>query len=150
MVKKASPWIEIKSMRDEMDKIMDETMNFRMRPEKERNRLSLWQPLADIYETGTHLVIEVELPGVFQEDINLETHGNQVIVYGEKMFEKEASRSAYQMLERSYGPFSRVFILPEYIETTSVTAVFKNGILRVRIPKVSKLKKTVNIDIAGS
>ncbi len=147
MAKKSNPWIEIKSMRDEMDKIMNETMNLKMKSRNERNRLSLWQPVADFYETPTHLVIEMELPGVSQENINLETQSNQIMVYGEKMLEKEASGSAYQTLERSYGPFSRVFLLPDYVESSSITAVFKNGILRVRIPKVSRLKKPVNIDI---
>ncbi len=148
MIKKTSPWIEIKSMRDEMDKIMNETMNLRMQSKSGRDRLSLWQPLADLYETGSHLVIEMELPGVLRENINLEVHGNQVMVFGEKILEKEASGSAYQLLERSYGPFSRVFMLPEYIETTAITAFFKNGILRVRIPKENKQKKPVSISIA--
>jgi HSP20 family protein len=150
MVKKNSPWTEIKSMRDEMDKIMDETMNLKTRPGQGANRLSLWQPLADIYETGTELVIEVELPGVVQEDINLEVHGTQLSVNGEKKLEREASRSAYQMLERSYGPFSRVFVLPGNIETAPITAVFKNGVLRMRIPKVSRSKTKVNIEVAES
>jgi len=150
MVRKADPWIEIISMRDEMDKIMNETMNLKMTSRSERSRFSLWQPVADLYETGTHLVIEMELPGVFQENINLEIHGNQIMVYGEKKLEKEASGSAYQMLERSYGPFSRVFVLPDHTESSFITAVFKNGILRVRIPKASKPNKPVNIEITES
>jgi HSP20 family protein len=148
MVKKTNPWIEIKNMRDEMDKIMNETMNFKLQSKSERNRLALWQPVADLYETGAYLVIEMELPGVLQENINLEIQGNQIMVFGEKMLEKEASGSAYQMLERSYGPFSRVFMLPDYIESSAVTAVFKNGVLRVRLPKKSKQKKPISIDIA--
>ncbi len=152
MVKEINPWMEIKSMREEMDRIMNETMNLKMQSKCERSRLSLWQPVADVYETEVHLVIEMELPGVMQENINLEVHGSQIMVYGEKKLEKEASGSAYQVLERSYGPFSRVFVLSDNIDidTSPVTAVFNNGILRVLIPKVSKLKKKVNIDVAES
>ena len=150
MVRKADPWIEIISMRDEMDKIMNETKNLKMPSRCERRRFSLWQPVADLYETRTHLVIEMELPGVFQENISLEIHGNQIMVYGEKKLEKEASGSAYQMLERSYGPFSRVFVLPDHTESSFITAVFKNGILRVSIPRVSKPNKPVNIEITES
>lgn len=150
MDKKSNPWIEIKNMRDEMDRIMSETMNLRMKSGRQTSRLSLWQPVADLYETGQHLVLEIELPGVFQENINLEVQSNQLMVYGEKILEKEASGAAYQMLERSYGPFSRVFMLPDWIETSEINAVFKDGILRISMPKTSRQKEPLSITISGS
>ncbi|MFP4400233.1 MAG: Hsp20/alpha crystallin family protein [Desulfonatronovibrio sp.] len=149
MERKFNPWQEIISMRDKMDKIMNETMNFKMETRTRKNRLSLWQPLTDMFETDSHIVLEMELPGVFQENINLEIQGSQLVVYGEKKLEKEASGSAYQMLERSYGPFSRVFKLPENIDPSTVAAVYKNGTLRVSILKTDKFKKRVSISITG-
>ncbi|MFO7728187.1 MAG: Hsp20/alpha crystallin family protein [Desulfonatronovibrio sp.] len=149
MDRKFNPWLEIISMRDEMDKIMNETMNLKMDTRSRKNRLSLWQPVTDMFETDSHLVLEMELPGVFQENINLELQGGQLVVYGEKKLEKEASGSAYQMLERSYGPFSRVFQLPENIDPSTVTAVYKNGTLRVSMLKTDKFKKPVSINITG-
>lgn len=149
MDRKFNPWLEIISMRNEMDKIMNETMNFKTDTKTRKNRLSLWQPVTDMFETDSHLVLEMELPGVFQENINLELQGSQLVVFGEKKLEKEASGSAYQMLERSYGPFSRVFHLPENIDPSSVTAVYKDGTLRVSILKEDKHKKPVSINITG-
>ncbi len=149
MDRKFNPWLEIISMRDEMDKIMNETMNLKMDTRSRKNRLSLWQPVTDMFETDSHLVLEMELPGVFQENINLELQGGQLVVYGEKKLEKEVSGSAYQMLERSYGPFSRVFQLPENIDPSTVTAVYKNGTLRVSMLKTDKFKKPVSINITG-
>ncbi|WP_150112178.1 Hsp20/alpha crystallin family protein [Desulfonatronovibrio hydrogenovorans] len=148
MVSKANPWTEIKSMREEMDRIMNESMNQKMTGKNLRSRLSLWQPVADLYQTEDLLVVEMELPGVHQANVNLEIQGNQLMVYGEKKMEKEATGSAYQMLERSYGPFSRVFILPDNIDSTAIKAVFANGILSVFIPKAAKVKKPVSIKIS--
>lgn len=149
MDRKFNPWLEIISMRDEMDKIMNETMNFKMDTRSRKNRLSLWQPVTDMFETDSHLVLEMELPGVLQENINLELQDGQLVVYGEKKLEKEATGSVYQMLERSYGPFSRVFKLPENIDPSTVTAVYKNGTLRVSMLKTDKFKKPVSINITG-
>ncbi|MCA1742962.1 MAG: Hsp20/alpha crystallin family protein, partial [Desulfonatronovibrio sp.] len=98
MASQKNPWIEIDNMRNEMDKIMNETMNLKMKSPKDGNRFSLWQPVTDLYETDTQLIIEIELPGVLRENINMEVQGDQLIVYGEKKLEKDASGSAYQVL----------------------------------------------------
>ncbi len=148
MIKKPEPWAEILSMRDQMDKIMNESMNLDFKTGNLERRLSLWQPVSDLYETESHLVIEMELPGVLQENVSLEVHGSQIVVFGEKRLEKEASKGAYRMLERSYGPFSRVFVLPDNIESSSIKAVFRNGILRVLIPKAIRKDRPVSITIS--
>lgn len=147
MTKQNTPWIEIKNMRDEMDRIMNETLNLKPCPGKGSNRFSLWQPVADLYETPSHIIIEMELPGVLQENISLEAQGEHLSVFGEKKLEKDASGSAYHVLERSYGPFSRSFVLPDYAESSEISAVFRNGILVVTIPKSDAKKKTYNIQI---
>lgn len=149
MGRKSDPWLEIENMRQEMDRIMDETVRMKIKPTRGRNQISLWQPLADLYESRTHLIIEMELPGVLQEDVNLEVQADQLIVYGEKKLEKDAAGSAYQMLERSYGPFSRVFFLPEEADCSRTSAVFKNGVLTISIPKAApRQKKSFRIQIS--
>lgn len=148
MASQKKPWIEINNMRNEMDKIMNEAMSLKMKPPGDGNRFSLWQPIADLYEIESRLIIEIELPGVLRENINMEVQGDQLIVYGEKKLEKDASGSAYQVLERSYGPFSRLFILPDNIQSSEISAVFRNGVLFISIPKVKKHKKRVAIEIS--
>ncbi|RQD61825.1 Hsp20/alpha crystallin family protein [Desulfonatronovibrio magnus] len=147
MSDKHNPWAEIKTMREEMDKIMNESFNRKNQQGLGQDKLSLWQPAADMYENTTQIVIELELPGVTRENINLEVQGEQLVVYGEKRMEKDASSTGYQFLERSYGPFSRVFVLPEYADTSNVKAIFSQGILSVTIAKTGKRNRTLRIDI---
>lgn len=148
MASRKNPWIEINNMRNEMDKIMNETMNLKMKSPCDGNRFSLWQPFTDLYETDSRLIIEIELPGVLRENIHMEVQGGQLIVYGEKKLEKDASGSAYQVLERSYGPFSRLFILPDNIQSSEISAALRNGVLFISIPKIKREKKRVAIEIS--
>ena len=151
MVKIADPWMEIKNMRQEMDKIMNDTLRSdKLKTVTEKDSFSLWQPVADYYESSSHLIIEVELPGVSQENINLEIHGSRIMIYGQKVLEQEASGSAYHLLERSHGPFSRTFAVPDEIDTSAASAVFKNGMLRVSIPKEHRKRKNLYIEVSSS
>jgi len=146
MSRYVNPWLEIQNMREEIDRIMDESRDWSMGRKSEKERFALWSPVADVYETGGHYVVELELPGVDQEKVSLESKAGQLFIYGEKRIEKDASGSAYQMLERSYGPFSRKFRLPGNVDVNNIKAVLKNGVLTISIPKKETPKaSSVNI-----
>ncbi len=141
-----NPWTEIQNMRREIDRIMDETSDWGA-AHPGRGEHALWSPVADMYETQGYIIIEMELPGVDQEKVSLENKGDQLIVYGEKRREKDATGSAYQMLERSYGPFSRKFNLPKNVDADSIRAVLKNGVLSITVPKKEMPQQSVQITI---
>lgn len=131
-----NPWLEIQGMKQKMDKLMDEVRE-RFDLEREtRERAALWQPVTDAYETEADYIIQMELPGLNKEDIVLEIKNQELWIYGERRMVKEATGSNYHVLERSYGPFARKFLLPEQADQNRVQASFLDGLLTISIPKV--------------
>jgi HSP20 family protein len=95
-----------------------------------------WLPPVDIYETDAHeFVIKAELPDMKREDINLTFENNVLTLRGERKFEHEATRDNFHRVERSYGAFSRSFTLPNTVDTSRISAAYKDGVLTIRLPQ---------------
>lgn len=95
-----------------------------------------WLPPVDIYETDEHeFVIKAELPDMKREDINLTFENNVLTLRGERKFEHEAKRDNFHRVERSYGAFSRSFTLPNTVDTSRISAAYKDGVLTIRLPQ---------------
>jgi HSP20 family protein len=104
-------------------------------PEEETLSLSGWSPSCDIYETDNEFVIKAELPEVKKENIRVTVENNIVTIRGERKFEEETKRENYRRVERRYGEFMRSFTLPTMIDGAKINAEFKEGMLRVALPK---------------
>ncbi len=142
-----NPWLEIQGMKQRMDKLMDEVRE-RFDLEKESiERTALWQPVTDAYETSDEYLIQMELPGLSREEVVLEVKSRELWVYGERRMIKEATGSNYHILERSYGPFARKFVLPAQVDQNRVQASFVNGLLTVSVPKVSGSPRYQKIEV---
>jgi HSP20 family protein len=94
----------------------------------------------DLVETDDHFVLKADLPGLKEEDVNIEVEENVLTVSGERKAEHEDKREGYVRVERSYGSFRRSLTLPEGVDAEAVTANFDNGVLEVRIPKPEERK----------
>jgi HSP20 family protein len=94
-----------------------------------------WIPAMDLVETDEHFVLKADLPGLAEEDVNLEVEDNVLTVSGERKAEHEDKREGYVRVERAYGSFRRSLTLPEGIDPEGVSASFDKGVLEVRIPK---------------
>ena len=101
------------------------------------------QPRVDMYEKGNELVIEAELPGVEKKDVNIEFTEDAVKIEGEKKGEMEVKTENYYKKESRSGSFSRVLSFPFPVEIKKAKATFKDGQLRITIPKVAGLTKKV-------
>ena len=99
-----------------------------------------WSPSVDIYETESEIVLEAELPGMNREDFEVSIENNVITLKGERNFEKKDEGDNYHRVERAYGSFSRSFSLPRSVSADSTSADFKNGILRVALPKKEEAK----------
>ena len=100
-----------------------------------------WLPPVDIYETDQHeFVIKAELPDMKREDINLTFENNVLTLRGERKFEHEAKRDNFHRVERSYGSFSRSFTLPNTVDTSKISASYKDGVLTIRLPQREEAK----------
>jgi len=94
-----------------------------------------WIPAMDLVETDDHFILKADLPGLAQEDVNLEVDDNVLTVSGERKAEHEDRREGYVRVERSYGAFRRSLTLPDGVDPEGVSASFDKGVLEVRIPK---------------
>ena len=97
-----------------------------------------WTPAVDIKETEGELRVELELPGLKPEDVEITAENGVLTIRGEKRSErKEDEQSRYHVVERTYGSFMRTFQLPQGIDEDQIGAEFDNGILSLRIPKAA-------------
>lgn len=94
-----------------------------------------WAPLVDISEDEKEYLIKAELPDVPREAIQVNVENGVLAIQGERRFEKEEKDKRYHRIERSYGSFLRSFGIPENVDPSRVSAEFKDGILRVHMPK---------------
>ncbi|HWL40632.1 MAG TPA: Hsp20/alpha crystallin family protein [Gemmatimonadaceae bacterium] len=97
-----------------------------------------WTPAVDVQETESDLRVELELPGIRPEDVEITAENGVLTIRGEKRSErKEGEQARYHIVERSYGSFMRTFQLPQGVDEEQIAAEFENGILCLRIPKAA-------------
>ena len=107
-----------------------------------------WTPLVDVTEDDKEYVVTAELPDVKEEDVKVTVQEGILHITGERKFEKEETGKKYHRIERSYGSFERSFSLPENTKPEALTADYKNGVLKVHLPKSAEAKsKTVEVKI---
>lgn len=107
-----------------------------------------WAPVVDIVEDGQNYVIKAELPGVNKEDIKVGVQDDVLTVSGHRHYEKEEKDKKFHRIERSYGSFARSFTLPEDSDGEKVSAEFKDGMLKVQLPKTERVKpKQVEVTV---
>jgi HSP20 family protein len=101
-----------------------------------------WTPVLDVLEGKDELVVKVEVPGIEPKEINLTLAEQVLTINGEKKYEKEEKDEKFYRTERAMGAFSRSIRLPIPVDINKVTAVFRNGLLTITLPKTKELKGT--------
>jgi HSP20 family protein len=99
-----------------------------------------WIPAMDLVEVDNEYVLRADLPGLTEEDVNIELQENVLTVSGERKFAHEDRKEGYYRVERSSGSFTRSLTLPEGIDADAIKASFDNGVLEIRIPKPEERK----------
>jgi HSP20 family protein len=109
-----------------------------------------WLPAMDVVESEDHYVLRADLPGLSEEDVNIELDGNVLTVSGERKSEHEERREGYHRVERASGAFARSLTLPDGVEPDAIEASFERGVLEVRIPKPEQRKPhRVRVQVGG-
>jgi HSP20 family protein len=107
-------------------------------------------PPVDIYEDANSLVLKLEVPGIPQEDLQIDLENQTLTVKGERKFVNEEKEENFHRIERRYGSFVRSFTLPSTVETESAQASYENGVLAITLPKKEAAKpKQVKIQIGS-
>jgi HSP20 family protein len=99
-----------------------------------------WMPAMDLVETGDQYVLRADLPGLSDEDVNIQLQDNVLTISGERKTEHETQPEGYYRLERAFGGFSRSLTLPDGVNPDAVQAHFHRGVLEIRIPKPEQKK----------
>ena len=121
--------------------IMDEFFN-----DAVTTRKSSFAPSIDISETENQFIIDVEVPGINKEDIEVNFDNDMLTISGERSFNKEEDGKQYHRVESHYGTFNRSFRLPDNVDSESIKATYNNGILNITVDKSEeKLKKQIEI-----
>ena len=113
-----------------------------------------WNPPTDIYETVTGdelevIVIKMEIAGVNKEDIDIKLDKNILTIQGRRLEEPGARKKNYHLIEVHYGFFQRSFRLPPHIDKRDIQASYKEGFLKITIPKKDTRPGEVRIETEG-
>jgi len=141
MARELTSWkpFEFDRLRREMDLLWDSFLEGR--PGRKMRLEGEWLPSLDVTETKSDLLVKAELPGMNPQDIEISLNEGVLTIKGEKKQEKEEKEEGYHLIERSYGTFTRSIRLPKDVQSDKINASFKNGVLKVVLPKSEEAKK---------
>ena len=140
------PFRNLSTLQDQVNRLFESSF----KGNSENSALTTWAPAVDIYETENELVIKAELPEVVEKDIDVRVENNMLTIRGERKFEQSVKEDNYLRVERAYGSFSRSFSLPNTVNTEGIEATYKDGVLKVVLPKRAESKpKQVKINVSN-
>jgi HSP20 family protein len=137
------PMRELNTMQGEMNRLFNSFFD------EEGNGRRRWAPAVDLLEREDSLVLKADLPGLTQDDVNIEVRDNVLTISGERRTDIEDKQNGYYRVERAFGGFSRSLTLPEGVDADRIAANFENAVLEVTIPKPEQ-RKPRRITIGGA
>ena len=133
------PFQEIETIRQQLDNIFED-----LTP-----ATTDWVPAVDLIDAGDNYVLDVVLPGLKGDDINIEASRKSITISGERTVAGDDQQVLRR--ERRYGSFRRVINLPVAIDHEQVSADYTNGILTVHVPKSAEVRhQVVKVNVAGA
>lgn len=139
-----SPLTQLSTLRNEINRLFDEPYSGLERSEA----FNSWGPAVDLYEDKDNLIVTAELPGMRKEDIDISFHDGSLTIAGERKHEKQYGEGEEQRSERFFGRFQRTVALPKQVDAGAVKASYKDGILKVTLPKAPEAKpKQIEVSV---
>ena len=134
-----NPMKDMFNLRHQMNHLFDGVLRPVVRGD---SRLSMWNryPTVDIYDNDENIVIKAELPGIDKKDIVIDVKNGVLTLKGERSFDNEVKEEKYYCRERTFGKFERVFRLPADVDPEKISADYKDGVLKIDIPKPEEQK----------
>lgn len=145
------PFTELTSLQDRLNQMINRPLGFfrDMPPAMEQPLTATnFVPPVDIFEDEHNIILQAELPGLEEKDLNLTVENNVLSISGERKLEHEEKKDNFHRIERSYGKFTRSFTLPQTVDTEKINAEFNNGVLKIMLNKLEEAKpKQIKIGI---
>ncbi|RUM88452.1 MAG: Hsp20/alpha crystallin family protein [Thermodesulfatator sp.] len=139
-------WRPLQELRREIDRLWEEFFGRARVPERWEGWE--WAPAVDVSETDEAVVVRADVPGLDPEDLEITLSGNTLVIKGEKKKEEEERRENFYRVERVYGSFLRTVDLPAEVEADKVEATYKNGVLKIVLPKKAEAKgRTIKVKV---
>jgi len=144
------PFRDLVGLQERMNRMFDQSFRGLNRTGDEDWALvGSWAPAVDIYEHEGNIVLKAELPGVEANDVDVRIENNTLTLRGERKWDNEVKQESYHRVERAYGTFTRSFTLPSVVDQEKIKADFKDGVLRLMLPKREEAKpKQINIAVS--
>lgn len=141
------PFRNIATLQDRINRLFEDA--FPRTAEGDENlSVSDWRPLVDVFEADEGLAVHIDLPGVNKEDVSVEVKENVLTISGERKYDTSVGDDRYYRKERTFGTFRRSFAMHTAVAPDSIKATFKNGVLKIKIPKPQEVKpKQVSVSI---
>jgi HSP20 family protein len=133
------PAAELNTIQNEMNRLFN---NFFDQPAAGRDSAPSrrWMPAMDLVETTDHYVLRADLPGLSDDDVNVQLEDNVLTISGERSAKHEHDAQGYYRIARAFGSFARSLTLPDGVNPDMVHAHFDRGVLEVTIPKPEQKK----------
>jgi HSP20 family protein len=144
------PWRGVKDLeglKKEMDDLFERFSDWR--PSLRLREKGDWVPSVDSSETEKEIIIRAEIPGVEKEDIDVSLENKTLTIRGEKKTEHEENEENIHRVERRFGSFMRSIELPAEVDADKVSATYKGGVLKLKLPKV-KSQTAKKIEVKGA
>ena len=133
-----NPWREMSTLQHRINHLFNEPF-FRSGDDDEL-RMGTWYPVVDMFDDDDKIVIKAELPGMDKKDISVDIENRVLTLSGERNYDNEVKEENYYRRERATGRFKRAFNLPSEVDSDKIKADFKDGVLKVEIPKPEEQK----------
>ena len=138
---------DLMTFQDRMNRLFDQNLP-KAKYEDEALFGAAWAPAVDIHETDQAIVLKADLPGLTPNEVDIRIEDNTLYLKGERKFEKEMKEENYHRIERSYGAFSRSFILPRTVSADKISADYKDGVLNITMLKREESKpKQIRVNV---
>ena len=143
------PFQEFTSLQKQLNRLFDAfSGETSLMPFEDNLSGSEFGPPVDIYEDDQKLTFKVEVPGIDEKDIKVETENNLLTVHGERRLEKDIKEENLRRMERHYGAFSRSFTLPSTVDPQNIEANYAHGVLEIQMPKRAEAKpKQIKVNV---
>jgi HSP20 family protein len=143
------PFRDLSSIQNELNRLFGRTFAREGEAEAEARDVA-WTPALDVSETQDRFVIQVELPGVAPEDVDISVENSMLTVQGERRFYNEMKEDDFVRVERRFGSFARSITLPSTADPEAIQASFDAGVLTIEVPKKEEAKpRKIQIQAKG-
>jgi len=140
---KRTPFDDLTRIQRKINRMLDEAFAHAEVDSAQSTRPGTWEPALDVVETEDDFVALVELPGLTRDEVELELDGERLILSGQRAAERGGQ---FQLMERSYGRFRRVFELGPLSESDGIRAEFSDGVLTILIPKLNREPRKIEVE----